>query len=69
MLKGETLGAMWAKLKQHTDQDYDTIKWMSPTLFSVKLNAKDNPKWDEAMNGENSKGYWQACIKDHETLI
>jgi hypothetical protein len=42
---------------------------MNPTLFGVKANAKDNPQWDEAMNGENSEGYWQACIKEHKTLI
>jgi hypothetical protein len=26
MLKGGTLGAMWAELEQHTDQKYDTIE-------------------------------------------
>jgi hypothetical protein len=60
---------MWAKLEQHTDQEYDTIEWMNPALFSLKANAKDNPTWDEDMNGEISKGFWQACIKEHETLI
>ncbi len=58
MLEGGTLGAMWAKLEQHTDQEYDTVEWMNPALFSVKANPEDNPTWDEAMNGENSKGYW-----------
>jgi hypothetical protein len=69
MLKGGTLGAMWAELEQNTDQDYSTIKWMNPALFSVKVNAGDNPTWDSAMNGENAEGYWQACQKEFKTLI
>jgi hypothetical protein len=69
MLKGGTLGAMWAELEQHTDQDENTIEWMNPALFSVKANTEDNPTWDEAMNGENAEGYWQACQKEYETLI
>jgi hypothetical protein len=66
MLKGSTstLGAMWTKLEQHTDPEYGTIKWVNPALFSVKANTKDNPNWNKAMNGKNSKGYWQACIKE-----
>jgi hypothetical protein len=69
MLRGGTLGAMWAEMEQHTDQEYGTVEWMNPALLSVKANADDNPTWNEAMNGENSEGYWQACIKEHETLI
>jgi hypothetical protein len=69
MLRGGTLGAMWTELEQHTDPEYDTIEWMNPALFSVKANTDDNPNWNEAMNGENSEGYWQACIKEYETLI
>jgi hypothetical protein len=69
MLKGGTLGAMWAELEQHTDQEYNTVEWMNPALFSVKANAEDNPTWEEAMNGENAEGYWQACQKEYETLI
>jgi hypothetical protein len=69
MLKGGTLGAMWAELEQHTDQEHNTVEWMNPALFSVKANTEDNPTWDEAMNGENAEGYWQACQKEYETLL
>jgi hypothetical protein len=69
MLRGGTLGAMWAKMEQHTDQEYGTVEWMNPALFSAKANKEDNPTWKEAMSGKSSKGYWQACIKEHETLI
>lgn len=60
---------MWAETEQNTDQDYGTVEQMNPALFSIQANAEDNPNWNQAMNGENSEGYWQACIKEHETLI
>ena len=69
MLKGGTLGAMWAKLEQHTDQEHNSIEWMNPALFSIKANSDDNPTWNDAMGGEDSEGYWQACLKEHETLL
>jgi histone deacetylase 1/2 len=69
MMKGGTLGAMWAELEQHTDQEHNSIEWMNPALFSVKANSDDNPTWNDAMGGEDGEGYWQACIKEHETLL
>jgi hypothetical protein len=52
ILRGSTLGTMWSKLKQNTDQDYDTIEELNPALFSIKANAYDNPTWNQAMGGE-----------------
>jgi hypothetical protein len=49
MLKGGTLGAMWAELEQHMDQEHNTVKWINPALFSIT--------WEEAMNRKNDKGY------------
>jgi hypothetical protein len=69
MLRGGTLGAMWAELEQHSDQDSGTIEWMNPALFSVKANFEDNPTWNEAMGGPNAEGYWQACKKGYNTLV
>jgi hypothetical protein len=68
-LRGGTLGAMWAKLEQHTDQEEGTIKWMHPALFLVKANSGDNPTWNKAMVGGPTKGYWQACKKEYDTLV
>jgi hypothetical protein len=68
-MKGGTLGAMLAELEQHTDQEHNSIEWMNPALFSVKANSDDNPTWNDAMGGEDGEGYWQACIKEHETLL
>ena len=56
VLRGGTLGAMWAELEQHTDQQSGTIKWMKPALFSG-ANSEDNPTWNEAMGGPTAKGY------------
>jgi hypothetical protein len=69
MLRGGTLGAMWAELEQHTDQQKGTIEWMNPALFSVKANAEDNPMWNKAMGGPDAEGYWQACKKKYDTLL
>jgi hypothetical protein len=69
MMRGGTLGAMWAELEQNTDQIEDTVEWMNPALFSVKVNMEDTPNWSEAMGGPNGEGYWQACKKEFETLI
>jgi len=33
--------------------------------FSAKINASDNPRWNEAMNG----GYWEAMKIEIATAI
>jgi hypothetical protein len=53
MMRGGTLGAMWAGLEPNTDQIEDTVEWMNPALFSVKANTEDTPNWSEAMGGPN----------------
>jgi hypothetical protein len=69
MMRGGTLGAMWAELEQNTNQIEDTVEWMNPALFLVKANTEDTPNWSEAMGGPNGEDYWQACKKEFETLI
>ena len=32
-------------------------------------NASDNPTWDEAMNGFEKAGYWDAATKEYQTLL
>jgi hypothetical protein len=56
-LRGGELGAMTAYLiETMTDQENDTIA------------DDDNLTWEVAMNGPNKEGYWQACVKEIETL-
>jgi hypothetical protein len=42
---------------------------MNPALFSIRANSDNNPNWNEAMGGKDGEGYWQACIKEHNTLL
>ena len=37
-------------------------------MLATQANAADNPTWDEAMNGPDKAGYWQAAEKEVETL-
>ena len=40
-----------------------------PTLsFVSKASTADHPGFDEAMNGPNSKGFWEASLREVETL-
>jgi hypothetical protein len=56
-LRGGELGAMTAYLiETMTDQENDTIA------------DDDNLTREVAVNGPNKEGYWQACVKEIETL-
>ncbi|CAJ1948679.1 unnamed protein product [Cylindrotheca closterium] len=37
-------------------------------ILAAKANSKDNPGWEEAMNGPLADGYMEAAIKEIETL-
>jgi hypothetical protein len=65
----ETRGAYWAEMEQNTDQNYGTVEDWNPAIFAVKANTDDNPNWGQTMNGSLAEGYWQACIKQYETLV
>jgi hypothetical protein len=60
--------AMMAILKQHTDDRHDTIEWMHPLALSSLANAADHPTWEQAMNGPDKAGYWEACELELKTL-
>jgi hypothetical protein len=63
-----TLGAYWAEMEQNTAQKCTVEDW-NPAIFAVKANIDDNPNRGQAMNGPLVEGYWQACIKEYETLV
>ena len=44
------------------------LEWMHPLAFAAKASAEDNPKWNEAMNGPNAEGFWDAMCKEVTTL-
>jgi hypothetical protein len=67
-LRSADLRAMVNLMEHHTDPDSNTVEWMHPMILAAKANAADNPSWDEAMNGPDRAGYWEACRKELETL-
>jgi len=57
-----------SNMQQNTDLDQNTVEWLHPMMLMIQANAQDNPNWDEAMNGPNQEGYWEACLKEISTL-
>ena len=41
----------------------------TPTALAVKGNDADTPTWEQAMNGPNAEGFWEACKVKYNTLI
>ena len=37
--------------------------------FAAKGNDADTPNWEQAMNGPNAAGFWEACKVECNTLI
>ena len=51
----------------HTDDD-GILHYLHPSAFSAKANSEDIPNWNEAMNGEDSAGFYKAMEAELETL-
>ncbi|CAJ1967493.1 unnamed protein product [Cylindrotheca closterium] len=66
-LRSNEFAKMWA-LTTDFDQDSETCEWLHPMILAAKANSKDNPGWEEAMNGPLADGYMEAAIKEIETL-
>ena len=41
--------------------DSQLIKDWTPHAHAAEANNMDNPNWNQAMNGSNAKGFWEAC--------
>ena len=41
----------------------------TPTALAAKGNDADTPTWEQAMNGPNAEGFWEACKVEYNTLI
>ena len=55
-------------MQMNTTIDNNTVEWMHPGTLAAKANAADTPAWEQAMNGPDSKGYWEACEREISTL-
>ena len=53
---------------QQSDPYDGTVEEMHPFALATKADAADNPNWEQAMNGPDSAGYWEACKKELNTL-
>ena len=63
-----TLRALLSQQNLETDFRSGLPDWASPMLLGAKANSADTPRWDEAMNGPDRDGYWDACVKELHTL-
>ena len=43
-------------------------EWWNHLALSAKINASDNPRWPEAMNGPDRAGCWEAMKAEVSTL-
>ena len=48
-------------------QTFDLGEW-SPVALAAKTHDENNPSYEMAMNGPNSRGYKEACQKEIDTL-
>ena len=67
-IKSSDLRRMEHVLLQNTNPYTNTLEEMHPMALSTKANAADHPTWEQAMNGSEAKGYWEACKKELHTL-
>ena len=67
-IKSIDLRRMEHVLLQHTNPYTNTVEEMHPMALSTKANAADHPTWEQAMNGPEANGYWEACMKELNTL-
>jgi hypothetical protein len=66
--KSANLKATLAPKESHTDVDENTVEWMHPMMLAAKAK-EENPTWEEAMNDPDKAGYWEACLKEIETIM
>lgn len=67
-LKSESSRRALHALFSSYDPVSETIEQWSPTALAAKANDEDNPSWEQAMNGPNSEGFWEASEKEIRTL-
>jgi hypothetical protein len=61
----------WKAMSAHVDlftDENDELQLMHLLTLAAKANAEDNPKWNEAMNGPNVEGFWDAMCKEVTSL-
>jgi hypothetical protein len=59
--------AMKHQIQLNTNEDGQVL-WLHPLALAAKANSEDNPRWEQAMNGPDSEGYWEALRIKIDTL-
>jgi Reverse transcriptase (RNA-dependent DNA polymerase) len=62
------LGALLSHVMSDYDAVEETVKYLHPMILAAKANSEDTPNWNQAMNGPDCEGYWEAMIKEYNTL-
>lgn len=68
ILKSSDASQFMAMTSQFVDPETQEVDWFHPLTLSVKANAEDNPRWEEALNGPDAEGYWQAMEAELDAL-
>ena len=55
-------------MEQEVDPLTGLLDTSHPLAFAVKAADEDNPKWNDAVHGENSEGFWEAMLKEVSSL-
>ena len=66
-IKTNEFAKMWSLTTDYNYED-STCELLHPMILAAKANSEDNPNWEQAMNGPLKKGYWEAAVKEIETL-
>lgn len=65
---GDSKGVI-SYLERHFDHETKTQEDWHPHALGAKASDADNPRFEEAMNGPDAEGYWDACKLEWQTLV
>jgi Reverse transcriptase (RNA-dependent DNA polymerase) len=68
LMKSVDLNAMGTIMERFVDQQHGTQEDWHPLALATLANASDNPTFNEAMNGPDADGYWNAMETEIVTL-
>ena len=57
-----------SKMKYKEDEQLGILNEMSPLVFASRANAEDTLRWNDALHGQNTEGFWKAIFSEIETL-
>ena len=49
--------------------EHNVVEEWTPLALAANGNDADTPNWEQAMNGPNATGFWEACKIEIDTLV